>query len=133
MNLQRLCGLLALLCAVLGYSAAYGWAWYGEGYSMLSLGRLMWYSFFAAIALCGLGHVITPRRTCASPSPALELSQPTPSQATLSPSTLSVDEYTALRQTLEYLSKEERKSHQGYFYNGWAGRQLRRLLERSMK
>jgi hypothetical protein len=34
----------------------------------------------------------------------------------------------ALEQTLEYLKSEQYKSHQGYFYNGWAGQKLRKLL-----
>lgn len=34
----------------------------------------------------------------------------------------------ALRQTLDYLKDQEGKSHQSYFWSGWAGQQLRELL-----
>ncbi len=64
MNWQRLCGLLALLCAVLGYAAGYGWFhWlYGYGYSMGTLSKLMWYGFFMSMAFCGLGNIVGRRR-----------------------------------------------------------------------
>jgi len=44
---------------------------------------------------------------------------------------LTREELAALRQTLEYLRDEEGKSHQGYFYHGWAGSILRDLYEKS--
>lgn len=41
------------------------------------------------------------------------------------------DQLTALEQTLEFLFKEEGKSHQGYFSNGWAGQQLAGLRDQA--
>lgn len=34
----------------------------------------------------------------------------------------------ALEQTLKFLNEQEGKSHQGYFFSGWAGTQLKALL-----